>query len=96
MEDHISDLIDPALRRLGVRREVREVQLRELFEEVAGPALAPMCRAVRLDHGALLVATRNTALSHQLQLEAPRLIASLNERLGADSVQRLRFTAWEG
>ncbi|MBV9101480.1 MAG: DUF721 domain-containing protein [Candidatus Dormibacteraeota bacterium] len=91
--DRLSDLIDPALRSLGVRGRVREEQLRAALAQVVGPALAPLCRAERLDRGALLVATANTALAHQLQLESPRLIAALNEALGVQAVRRLRFTA---
>jgi hypothetical protein len=91
--DRLADLIDPALRALGVRTKVREEQLRSLFTQVVGPALAPMCRALKLERGALLIGTTNTALSHQLQLESPRLIASLNAALGTAAVRRLRFTS---
>ncbi len=91
--DRVADLIDPALRGLGVRTRVREEQLRTLFAGVVGEALSPMCRAVKLERGALLIATSNTALSHQLQLESQHLIAKLNAALGADAVRRLRFTS---
>ncbi len=91
--DRVADLIDPALRGLGVRTRVREEQLRTLLADVVGPALSPMCRAVRLERGALLIATSNTALAHQLQLESLRLIGALNAALGTDAVHRLRFTA---
>ncbi len=89
----VSDLIDPALRGLGVRGRVREEQLRMALAEMLGPGLAPLCRAEKLERGALLIATANTALAHQLQLDAPRVIATLNRELGVDAVQRLRFTA---
>ncbi|MEO8897764.1 MAG: DUF721 domain-containing protein [Candidatus Dormibacter sp.] len=93
--DRLSDLIDPALRGLGVRGRVREVQVRDVFADVVGPALAPMCSAVSLERGVLLVGVANTALSHQLHLDSVRLVASLNARLGAASVRRLRFTTLE-
>ena len=64
-----------------------------VLSEAVGPALAPLCRAERLDHGALLIATANTALAHQLQLESTRLIAALNDGLGSPAVRRLRFCA---
>lgn len=92
-EQRISELFDPALRRMGVRRAVREAQIQDVFAKVVGPALAPLCRAQSLDRGALLVATVHTALAHQLQLEAPRIIAALNARVGEGAVKRLRFTA---
>lgn len=78
---------------MGVKREVEEVQLRALFAETVGPALAPLCEAVSLQRGVLLVATRSGALAQQLQLELPVLLEALNLRLGEGRVRRLRFTA---
>ena len=90
--EHISDLIEPALRGLGVQRRVREEQVRDIFAEVVGPALSSMCRVESLDRGVLAIAVSNTALSHQIHAESVHIIAALNERLGSDSVRRLRFT----
>jgi predicted nucleic acid-binding Zn ribbon protein len=92
-ERRLSDLFEPALRRMGVRRAVREAQLQEAFAEVVGPAVSGLCRALSLDRGALLVATAHTALAQQLQMDGPRIIASLNARVGEGTVKRLRFTA---
>jgi predicted nucleic acid-binding Zn ribbon protein len=92
-EDRVGDILDPALRSLGVRTRVREERLRLVLGDVVGPALAPMCRAERLERGVLLIATANSALAHQLQLEAPRLIDAFNHALGAQVVRRLRFGA---
>ena len=92
-EQRISDLFDPALRRMGVRRAVRQVQVQAAFAEVVGPAVSGLCRALSLERGALLVATAHTALAQQLQMDAPRIIASLNARVGEGTVKRLRFTA---
>jgi hypothetical protein len=90
--DRLSDLIDPALRGLGVRGRVREVQVRDVFNDIVGPALAPMCRAISLDRGVLLIGVANTSLSHQLHLDSVRVVMLLNERLGTAAVRRLRFT----
>lgn len=92
-EVRVGDLVDDALRRLGVRRAVREAQLRDLLADVLGPALAPLCASVSLDRGTLSVATTHPALAHQLRLDAPRIVAALNERLGTDAVRRLRLVA---
>lgn len=93
--EHIADLLEPALRGLGVQRRVREEQLRDIFAELVGPALAPMCRVEALDRGVLAIAVSNTALAHQIHVESVHLIAALNERLGSDTVRRLRFTTME-
>ena len=94
-EERVGDLFDGALRKLGVRREVRLLQIQEAFAEVVGPTLSPLCRAVALERGALRIATAHSGLAHQLQLDAVRLIATLNQRIGADTVKRLRFTTME-
>jgi predicted nucleic acid-binding Zn ribbon protein len=90
---HIAEMLGSALRRMGVQREVREVQLREAFAEVVGPAVAPLCEALSLQRGTVLVATRNGALAQQLQLEMPTIVRALNARMGGEEVKRLRFTA---
>lgn len=90
-EERLGELFDPALRRLGVRREVRTIQLREAFAMVVGEQLAGLCQAVSLDRGTLCIATAHTALAHQLQLDSPAVVAALNERIGHPAVRRLRF-----
>lgn len=90
-EQRIGDLVDPALRHLGVRRGVRELQLREAFAAVVGERMAHLCEARSLERGTLCIATVHTALAHQIQLDSPAVIAALNERIGVDAVRRLRF-----
>lgn len=94
-EKRLGDLLDGALHRLGpgVRRNVREERVREAFAEVIGAQLAPLCEAVKLERGTLLVATAHSALAHQLQLDSQQVVAALNERLGEGTVSRLRFRA---
>lgn len=90
-EQHVSELIDDALRGLEIRSQVREVQLRDAFADVVGNHAAQLCDAVSLERGVLCIATAHTALAHQLRLDGPVLIAALNQRIGANAVQRLRF-----
>lgn len=92
-EQRLGDLLEPALRGLGVTTKVREERLRRVLADVVGPALAPLCRAQRLERGVLLIATANTALAHQLQMEAPQIIDACNAALGTTAVRRLRFSA---
>lgn len=92
-EQRLSDLIDPALRGLGVRVQVREERLRLALADVVGAGLASLCRAEQLDRGVLVIATANSALAHQLQMDAPRVIDALNQRVGQDLVRRIRFKA---
>jgi hypothetical protein len=95
-EQRLDRIVWPALRRMGISRRVREAQLDDVLALAVGPALAPLCRPAGLDRGVLTIATAHGALAHQLQLDAPRLIATLNEHLGADVIRRLRFRAMDG
>jgi hypothetical protein len=89
----VGEILWPALRRMGISRKVRDLQLEDALARVVGPALAHLCRPAGLDRGTLTVATAHGALSHQLQLDSPRVIAALNRELGAEMVRRLRFRA---
>jgi len=73
--------------------QVREERLRLALADVVGDGLASLCRAERLDRGVLVIATANSALAHQLQMDAPRVIDALNQRVGQDLVRRIRFKA---
>ncbi len=95
-EQRIDAIVWPALRRMGISRKVRDAQLDEVLAVAVGPALASLCRPAGLDRGVLTIATAHGALAHQLQLDSPRLIATLNGHLGDDVVRRLRFRALEG
>jgi hypothetical protein len=95
-EERLGQILWPAVRRMGISRKVRDAQLDDVLALVVGPALAPLCRPAGLDRGVLTIATAHGALAHQLQLDAPRMIASLNEHLGGDVVRRLRFRALDG
>ena len=95
-EQRLDQIVWPALRRMGISRKVREAQLDDVFALAVGPALAALCRPAGLDRGVLTIATAHGALAHQLQLDAPRLITTLNEHLGGDVVRRLRFRALDG
>ena len=92
-EKQLQEIFNSALRGLGVQQKVTEERIRTFFAEIVGPALAPMCEAVSLERGVLLVATDNGALAQQLHAESVAILNALNERLGAGNVRRMRFTA---
>ena len=84
-------MLDGALLKLGVRSEVRNLRLQQAFAEILGPVLSPMCVALRLEKKTLVLATANTALSHQLQMDSLKLIDAINRRMGGPLVTRFRF-----
>jgi hypothetical protein len=90
--DRVGDLLDPTLKAMGVRGRVREAQIESALALLLGDSLSPLCHAVELKRGTLQLATANTALAHQLQVDSARLIHSLNDALGTPAIRRLRFT----
>ncbi len=94
-EERVHDLLDRTLRTMGIRAAVRDAQIRAAFAAVVGPAMERFCQAERIERDVLVVATGNSALSHHLQLDSVRIIASLNERLGATVIKRIRFVPLE-
>ena len=95
MEERVSNLVDDALKKLGIRGAVRSVRASDTFAEIVGAAIAPHCKAVNLERGVLMIATDNSALAHQLQLESARIIESMNEKLGGEVVKKFRFTTMD-
>jgi len=95
-EQKISERFDAALRGLGAQRKVRELRIEQQFAEIVGPAVAPLCRAVALERGRLMIATAHGALAQQLHQESPKIIASMNDKIGAGAVRRLAFCAMDG
>ena len=89
----LSELLEPTLKRMGIHGAVRDVQIGDVFSEVVGVALAPHCRALRVEHGALVISCVNPALAQQLHLEKTRIINEVNLRLGSEVVKRLRFAS---
>ncbi len=63
------------------------------WSEVVGPAVAAEARPVAERGGVVTVACRSAVWAQELELLAPDLVASLNERLGAARVTSLRCTA---
>jgi hypothetical protein len=89
----LGDLIAPALKRMGIHGAIRDAQIEDVFAEVVGPALSGHCRALRIEHGALVVACANSALSQQLHMEATKIIDQVNQKMGAELVKRMRFSS---
>lgn len=87
----LDSLLNPALTRMGVRQKVTDERLRIVVQEILGPAIAPMCDAVTIERRTVVMATSHPAVSHQLQMDMPRIVELINERMGFDCADRIRF-----
>ena len=88
----LGELFTPALVRMGVQGKVHLEQVKSAFHEVVGDALEAVCEVVKLEGAVVVVATRHSAVAHQLQMEMPEIVERMNALLGGGShLTKLRF-----
>ena len=63
---------------------------------VAGAVMASAAEPIREREGTVTFTCESAVWAHELELMAPDLAARLNEALGAQRVERLRFTVGSG
>ena len=66
------------------------------FREILGSALAGDCEEIELHGSVLTIITRNSALAHQLRLDAEVLLSRLNESGTPRKVRELRIRNGRG
>ncbi len=89
-----------ALRQLLEKAQALEPSLRHLipavWAEVVGPWYAKHSYVTRVWEGIVEVCCDSAARAQQLQLDAPKIIRRLNERIGQEWVREIRPSSAEG
>ncbi len=78
---------------MGIARPVEEARALLAFEDQCGPYIRRFVRPLRLEGSSLVVTCGHPAVAHQLQMESPRLLATVNAVLERPRIARLRFVA---
>jgi hypothetical protein len=90
-------LIAPRLAEAGGKRGFALVRLLTAWDEIAGPAIAPVARPLRIGYGprdglgATLTLAARGADAPRLQAESAQLIARVNAAYGYAAVARIRI-----
>jgi predicted nucleic acid-binding Zn ribbon protein len=87
----LTDLMVPALARLGFKTQARQVQVALAWPHVVGDQVAGQTAVKHFARGRLVVDSSSPALSHQLHLQRQMIIEGLNVRLGEVVVREIRF-----
>ncbi len=87
MKDWVSDI----LAHYNLGEEFSDQQVLILWERLVGEQLARMTRTVRFSAGTLTVEVASAAVSQELNLLKQRYIDLLNEEMGRQVVERIRF-----
>jgi hypothetical protein len=80
-----------ALAGLKLDQRLRESQVMALWPEIVGEVTASKTRPLHVNRGTLVVLVSSSAWAHQLSLLKPRLLASIEQRVGPGIIRDLRW-----
>lgn len=89
----LSEAIDRYLKGHHLQRASRDSQVPLLWAEVVGEWYARHSQVLRAEQGIVTVRCDSAARAQQLQLDAPKIIEALNERLGSKAVKEIRASS---
>ncbi|HEY3413358.1 MAG TPA: DUF721 domain-containing protein [Armatimonadota bacterium] len=87
----LSGLINEGLKHYHLEQGVKAAQAVNVWDRVAGPAVASVTRADIVRDGVLWVFTPSSAWSQELSMLRPNLIAGINAAIGIEAVTDIRF-----
>ena len=91
MAESIKDLLNKALRQLGISKKVKKTQLLNTWSKVIGKDIKEHTEAKYFDRGTLFVNVDNSSWAHQLLFMKQNLIKKLNNKLDEELVTEIRF-----
>lgn len=89
----LDEALDKYLRSHGLVRAGRESMVGLVWAEVVGDWYAQHSQVLRVDNGVVQVRCDSAARAQQLQLDSPRIMEALNQRLGGKAVREIRPTS---
>jgi hypothetical protein len=84
-----SDLLETLLHERGLMDKLHAYRAWQVWDKVVGDQIAARAQPIRLRDDILEVRVDHPVWMQQLQLLKPRLLAQLNERLGAGTIRDL-------
>ncbi|MEM6438707.1 MAG: DUF721 domain-containing protein [Pseudomonadota bacterium] len=94
---HAGTAAAPWLKEVSARRGFAEPRILTDWDDILGPALAPVCRPVKITYagrgfGATLIVLASGARAPEVQMLLPRIIERVNGHYGYRAVSRIRVT----
>jgi hypothetical protein len=91
MAESIKDLLDKALRKLGISKKVKKAQLLDTWSKVIGRDIKEHTEAKYFDRGTLFINVDDSSWAHQLLFMKQNLIKKINKKLDEELVTEIRF-----
>jgi len=87
----LGEAIEGLIRELGLGGKLKEYDAVLRWEEAAGPHIAKVTAAEKIQHGVLTVRVNNATWRYELTMRKKDLITKINALLGEDIVKDIRF-----
>jgi len=93
----IKSLLNKNIRQAGLGKQVEAVNIVELFNQLApallGQKIARQARAIHIRNSILTIQCSSSLVMQELHYREYKIIKILNDKLGRDSVKKIRYTA---
>lgn len=87
----LAEAIDGLVRELGLRGRLKEYDAVLRWDEAAGPHIAKVTSAEKIQRGVLTVRVSNATWRYELTMRKQDLVAKINALLGEEVVKDIRF-----
>lgn len=89
--DHlsISDVLKEFVSKNRLQKGLDKVEVKDVWEQIMGPAITKYTREIRLDRETLYVELTSSVLREELSYGKEKIITNLNEALGRTLIKKL-------
>ncbi|GAA0727340.1 DUF721 domain-containing protein [Aquimarina litoralis] len=89
--DHlsISDVLKEFVSENRLQKGLDKVEVKDVWEQIMGPAITKYTREIRLDRETLYVELTSSVLREELSYGKEKIISNLNEALGRSLIKKL-------
>lgn len=89
--DHlrISDVLKEFVSENRLQKGLDKVEVKDVWEQIMGPAITKYTREIRLDRETLYVELTSSVLREELSYGKEKIITNLNEALGRSLIKKL-------
>lgn len=89
--EQLGKLLEKILKNYGLDKKVKESQVINIWDEVAGQKISKMTEPVKVVDGKLFVRVSNPSWRNELTLLKPRIKDTINKKLGDTIIKEIIF-----
>ncbi len=90
-EKHLKDVLGDVKKDLKVESKLLGVQIEKIWTETMGATIGSYTRKLFVKHKTLFLYVDSSALKHELTFSKEQVINKLNDALGSELIEEIRF-----